>query len=723
MGHNAVTDSNTVGNSALDSPRLDALLFNYGVAREFIEFSGNVAHTSLQNRLRILRSMGINPVSAADVDRLLSQSEHTTCTQLLPPVYVLAPGQCKLPVNLAGNNNELPLRWHLTPATSSIAQGAVQPHQLLRVETKTLDDSVREIREFPVGELDAGYYSLELWHGDSHSQTLLVVAPLQCWQPEPLRTGKRLWGLSVQLYTVRSEQNWGIGDFADLLALTGMARQSGAEFVLLNPLHYLDLRYPDNASPYSPSDRRFLNPLYIALQICDDFLSLPVQAVFNEPGSQQRLTNLRATALVDYAGIAAFKLPLLAMMYRQFCLNETGTNSQRWQRFQQFQAAGGKVLHEFAAMQSGLGIRPEPGFADPGLHLYLQWLASEQLAACQHKAMELQMAVGIVRDLAVGSSSDGSEVQTNRALFCDAARIGAPPDHFTPLGQNWGLPPPSPVALVQQRFSHFIALLQGNMRSCGALRIDHVMSLMRLWWCPNDAATSEGAYVHYPVDVMFAILRLESVRNRCLVIGEDLGVVPPEIRSYLDPAGIYSNCVFYFEKYDGWHFRKPEHYKRQALAMIANHDVPPLASWWNRTDLLLRRRIGLAGDDGKLQQEMDYRQGEKEQLLQWLSELQLLPVNWQTRNVGQPMDAALATALTQACGRSASLLLSLQLDDLAGADSPVNIPGTSNEYPNWRRKLPRSLAEGRGRLPRSLAEIFADPAAQSMLQVLAKERP
>ncbi len=711
MGHNAVTESSATGNSALDSPRLDALLLSFGVASEFIEFSGNVAHTSLVSRLHMLRCMGINPVSAADVDALLSQRELTARTQLLPPVYVLAPGQCILPLNLATADLPLTLQWQLTLDSGQTSKGYIEPAQLLSTANNP-PDATYGTRSLPLGELAAGYHTLELTHGSSNTQTLLVVAPAQCWQPQALHDGKRLWGLSLQLYSVRSQQNWGIGDFADLLALTTLAQRAGSSFLLLNPLHYLDLRYPDNASPYSPSDRRFLNPLYIALPLCEDFAGLPVQTLFTAQHLQHQLASLRATSHVDYIGIAAIKLPLLALMYKQFCLHEAGANSPRLRAFHEFRSAGGRALHDFAVMQAALGIRPEAEFADAGFHLYLQWLANEQLTACQHSAVALKMDLGLVRDLAVGSSSDGSEVQNNLDLFCDAARIGAPPDHFTPLGQNWGLPPLKPAVLVQQRFSHFIALLRSNMRACGALRIDHVMSLMRLWWCPNDGTTSDGAYVHYPVDVMFAILRLESVRNHCMVIGEDLGVVPPEIRNYLDPALIYSNCVFYFEKYDGWHFRKPEHYKRQALAMIANHDVPPLATWWNRTDLLLRRRIGLAENDAKLQQETEYRQGEKRQMLQWLAEQQLLPSAWHNRDVERPLDPDLTVALTQACGRTASLLLSLQLDDLSGADSPVNIPGTSNEYANWRRKLPHSLTE-----------IFSDPVALQMLQVLAKERP
>ncbi|MES2605171.1 MAG: 4-alpha-glucanotransferase, partial [Pseudomonadota bacterium] len=696
-----MTDSsatNVTNKSALDSPKLDPLLLSFGIASQFIEFSGNVAQISPANRLHMLNSMGVVADSATAVETLLQQRESARHTTMLPPVYVLAPGDAALSLQLPGRDQTQPVFWQLELEDKQMLQGRAQPATLELQGEPAADAEHYESRLLWLQQLPIGYHQLTLQHGSRQCHTLLIVAPPQIFRPDALLTGKRLWGLSVQLYSVRSDDNWGMGDFADLLTLTEEAADHGASFVLLNPLHYLDLRYPDNASPYSPSDRRYLNPLYIAPALCEDFTAPAVQHLCMEPQNQQQLAALRATANVDYDGVAALKLPLLALMYEHFREHEVGKGTQRAREFETFRHAGGDALTAFASMQAGLGIRPEGAFGDADFHVYLQWVASLQLDNCQQLAMDSDMVVGLVRDLAVGSSSDGCEVRGNPGLFCDNARIGAPPDNFNPLGQNWGLPPLLPEALVQQRFSHFIRLLQSNMQSCGALRIDHVMSLMRLWWCPNDGSNADGAYVHYPVDVMFAILRLESVRNRCLVIGEDLGVVPPEIRSYLDPAGIYSNCVFYFEKYDGWHFRKPEHYKQQALAMIANHDVPPLVSWWNRTDLQLRRAIGLIPTDERLQEEQQHRQGEKGEILQWLAEQHLLPSAWEARDTDKELDTSLTTAIVQACGRTASALLSLQLDDLAGANTPVNIPGTSNEYPNWRRKLPRTLSA-----------LFADP--------------
>lgn len=698
----------------LDPARLDQLLRRYGIAGEFIEFSGNVARIPLANRLHILRTMGVMLDSPEQLEGLLRVRELSDYDPWLPQVLVLAEGATTVTVSVLAKDSDQPLRWQVRcedPARE-VLRGTVVPAQLPLLSRHDVAGRLYERRQLSLPSLPTGYHRLVLDAGLAQLDGLLIVAPSHAWQPESLRRGEPLWGLSTQLYSLRSASNWGVGDFRDLEQLVTLAAAEGAHFVLVNPMHALDLRYPENASPYSPSDRRFLNPLYIALPCCEDFAAATVQAQVAAPKHLRMLAALRAAALVDYTGVSQLKFKVLTLMYRHFQQQlEVAPSSARVRRFRQFVREGGTALHDFAALQAQHNATDGAALTEPGFHEYLQWLAQEQLQACQDKAKALGMPLGLIRDLAVGSSVDGCEVQGSPGLFCSTARIGAPPDYFNPEGQNWGLPPLHPEALKADEFRHFIALLRANMRACGALRIDHVMSLMRLWWCPDDGSNAAGAYVHYPVDVLFAILRLESCRNRCLVIGEDLGVVPPEIRSYLDNADIYSNCVFYFEKYDGWHFRKPEHYKAQSLAMIANHDVPPLCSWWQGNDLALRHDIGLIPDMEHLQAAREYRRGEKGQILQWLAEQQLLPASWHDRDLERPLDAALSTALVRACGQVASRLLSLQVDDLAAVDMPVNIPGTCDEYPNWRRKIPVALED-----------VFANTVARGLLQALRETR-
>ncbi len=708
-----VVVTNAVPAETLDAHKLDRLLHSYGIASEFIEFSGHVAQIPLANRLHILRTMGVVVISAEQLDQLLQEREAAEFMRWLPSVVVQTEGDtvCVLTVDTA-QATELAdgkIHWRLLLEDGSELAGSCEPASLPLLSTHAIGTRVFERRQLQLPPLATGYHHAEFSSLSRKQSSLFIVAPARTWQPACL--GGRLWGLSAQLYSLRSADNWGMGDFADLQQLIARAAEQKASFILLNPLHALDLRYPENASPYSPADRRYLNPLYIALPLCEEFSALTVQQQVTSVEFLQRLEGLRAAAYVDYTGVHALKLDVLELMYRAFREQHAVAPGPRAHRFSAFVDRGGDELAQFAAQQAGLFAANDGACGELDFHLWLQWLAQEQLDACQQAALQAGMALGLVRDLAVGSSIDGSEVIGNPGLFCAHARIGAPPDNFNPEGQNWGLPPLLPERLQETRFAHFIALLRANMRACGALRIDHVMSLMRLWWCPDDGSNASGAYVHYPVDALFAILRLESVRSRCVVIGEDLGVVPPAIRRYLDEGRLYSNAVFYFEKYDGWHFRKPEHYKEMALAMIANHDVPPLAAWWNGGDLVLRRSIGLIGNDAKLRQEHEHRNGEKGQLLQWLDEQGLLPGLWQDRHTARELDASLRLALVTACARAASKLLSLQIDDLAGADTPVNIPGTSTEYPNWRRKIPVALDA-----------IFANTDAQAVLRALAEAR-
>jgi 4-alpha-glucanotransferase len=691
----------------LDTERLDHLLDLSGIASEFIEFSGDHARIPVESRMHVLHAMGIEVNSPEELEQAIMARELATLHNWLTPVTLSDAETGQLVLSIESGQEAGFMQWTLKLESGATSHGEFDPAGLETLSSHMVGGHHFLRKLYRLDALPTGYHEFELKRGNVMVSSLLVVPPKQTWQPPFLTEGSRGWGLSAQLYTIRTAQNWGIGDFADLAELVRFAARGGADFILLNPLHSLDLCYPENASPYSPGDRRFLNPLYIALPLCEEFSSEPVQAVFKSREFQQDLATARAAGNVDYALVCKLKLRMLGLMFTVF-QDRRGTRTRDFNAWLQQQGQG---LLDFAAFEAKRLNAAGEAAGDARFQLYLQWLASTQMQDCQAGALEAGMQIGLVRDLAVGSRSDGSEVGENPGLFCLQARIGAPPDYFNPEGQNWGLPPLHPMALENNRFAHFISLLRSNMRDCGALRIDHVMALMRLWWCPMDGTNATGAYVHYPVEMLFALLRLESTRNRCAVIGEDLGVVPPEIRQYLDEGGIYSNCVFYFEKYDGWHFRKPEHYKLQALAMIANHDTATLKAWWNCSDLVLRRKIGLIPTDGNLANDMNWRNGEKGQLLVWLQEQDLLPSQWQVDDPGQPFDENLLHALVSACARIASRLVSLQLDDLAGAEDPVNIPGTSTEYANWRRRLPVALDD-----------IFSRPETARLLKAVSDTR-
>ncbi|MGI2190085.1 4-alpha-glucanotransferase [Shewanella baltica] len=534
----------------------------------------------------------------------------------------------------------------------------------------------------------------------------LMVAPRAAYQGvlTAVAQGKRHkpWGISVQLYSLRSESQWGIGDFGDLEQLIVLVAAQGADFIQLNPLHALDIAAPEHPSPYSPCDRRRLNPLYIQLQSVPEYQTLATE--FSSASWLEAIALLNRDNWLDYPKVSELKYRAFEQLYRVFCETHLANDTPRAQRFHEFVREQGTALQEFA--QAEYLRSPKAFVQEEGFYLYLQFVAENQLHLCQLKAKEVGMGLGLIRDLAVGAALQGSEVQANAEQFCLHASIGAPPDPFAPQGQNWGLTPLDPVKLKQHNFSHFISLIRANMESCGALRIDHVMGLLRLWWWPLDKQLGHGAYVYYPVETMLAIVCLESQRARCVVIGEDLGLVPPDIIHRLYTSGIYSNELFYFCK-DHQGFKSPDQYKSQSLMMLANHDVPTLVAWWCGSDLHLRRQLSLFDSDEQLGEALAGREHEKQQLISLLvaqgllAEVTIAELDIQT----------LLTAWMTLGARGNSALYSVQLCDLLADRHAVNIPGTWLEYPNWQRRLPLSLTQ-----------VSASPEILQRLQNIAAAR-
>lgn len=530
----------------------------------------------------------------------------------------------------------------------------------------------------------------------------LMVAPRAAYQGVLSATlqGKRHqpWGVSVQLYSLRSDSQWGIGDFGDLEELIAFIASYGADFIQLNPLHALDIAAPEHPSPYSPCDRRRLNPLYIHLQSVPEYE--PLASELTLPSWQEAIAALNRDNWLDYSKVSELKYRAFARLYSVFCEMHLAKETPRAKRFNEFVAEQGAALLQFARAES---LRSPRAIAlDEGFYLYLQFVAETQLQLCQLKAKEAGMGIGLIRDLAVGAALQGVEVQANAEQFCLNASIGAPPDPFAPQGQNWGLTPLDPIKLKQHDYRHFVELIRANMESCGALRIDHVMGLLRLWWWPLDKQLGKGAYVYYPVETLLAIVCLESQRARCVVIGEDLGLVPPDIIHRLYTSGIYSNELFYFCKdYQG--FKSPNQYKSQSLMMLANHDVPTLVAWWCGSDLHLRRQLALFANDGQLDEALSAREHEKQQLVSLLIQQHLLP-DFAPQDI-EINDLITAWMTLGASGCSA--LYSVQWCDLMGDRHAVNIPGTWLEYPNWQRRLPLSVTQAmtRGEIPQRLHNI------------------
>ena len=514
------------------------------------------------------------------------------------------------------------------------------------------------------GRLAPGYYDFSL--GDE--RTTVIAAPPEAYvSPAVDRPGA--WGFALQLYSLRSERNWGIGDFGDLARFSTIAASAGAQTIALNPLHQLHLDDPENASPYSPLSRLHLNALYIDIGAAARDLGAAVPA-------NGALDVLRSASFVDYTGVAHAKIAALRALYDAFTLLDA--SDRRAASFRGFQRAGGTALRDMAVYEAlsahfrqadascrGWMHWPVPyrnarapkvaefartHAADVAFYEFLQWIADAQLGEA---AAASTLDIGLYRDLAVGVDANSVDVWSDPGAYCTGIAVGAPPDALNAEGQNWGLPPFNPRALRDRAYEPFVTMLRANMRHAGALRIDHVMGLMRLFCIPHGAPASEGAYVHFPFEDLIGVVALESLRNRCMVVGEDLGTVPPGFRERMAQARIFGCKLLYFERDENGAFRDPSEYPHDAVASTGTHDLAPLAGYWDR----------LNDDD-------------RAALLQAVGEL--------------PPDASdleLVAATYRTLSRTGAGLLLVQMEDALVQREAVNVPGTTTEEPNWRRKL------------------------------------
>lgn len=538
---------------------------------------------------------------------------------------------------------------------------------------------------------------------------------------------ERAWGLSVQIYALRSSRNWGIGDFEDLARLTELAAGIGADFIGVSPLHALFLADPSRVSPYSPSTRNFLNPLLIAPD------RVPGYEEVTKEGLESNLEALRKAELVDYEGVQRAKLPALGALFDRFI--EKGEASAK-KAFAQFHREQGEALQAHAIYEAlsehfvnggdSVSWSTWPAeFRDPNqlavrdfargakrrieFHTWLQWIAANQLAAAQKRALKAGMRIGLYLDLAVGNSPDGSRSWLNGPAIAQQARIGCPPDPFSTAGQDWGLVPFSPVGLAEERFEPFRAVLRASMRYAGAVRIDHAMGLQRLYWIPAGNKATEGAYVAYPFRELLEGVADESGIHRTIVIGEDLGTVPHGFTDTIVRAGLLSYQVFYFTERDGaW--MPPHDYRREALVCASTHDLPTLKGWWAGQDIDWRVKTGRATDyEADIQRNV--RKRDRELLVKALIGAQALSPEGTPRQPEEMSDEVLVS-VHRFLARTPCRLLSVQLDDALGTTEQSNLPGTVDEHPNWRRKTAAPIED-----------LTKQPLFRKVTEAIAAERP
>jgi glycogen operon protein len=560
------------------------------------------------------------------------------------------------------------------------------------------------VRRVNLPPLPAGRYCLSL--DGIAARTNVTVAPPSCHVPAPLMHGGRAWGIATHLYTLRRTQHsgrggdQGIGDFSALAELATVAGQEGARVLGLNPLHALFRQNPGRASPYHPADRRFLNPIYIDVTDLGALNDAPaVRAALNAAAGG--LAALRDDANVDYPGVWQLKDRILQAAFDSA---DPATNAA----LDAFITEGGDALRNFAvweALSEAEGVdwhvwpdafrapdrRAVADFAAAHASRiryssYLQFAAERGLAAAAAAGRDAGLGIGLYRDLAVGCAPDGAEAWSDQALLLRGASVGAPPDPLGPLGQVWHLPPPHPLAMAESGYHAFAGLLAANMRHAGALRIDHVMGLSRLFLVPDGGDARDGTYLSYPLQDMLGQVALESTRAACLVVGEDLGTVPPELGSALAAKCVLSYRVLWFEQ-DHGRFRPPATWPRVAATCVSTHDLPTFLGWWSGADIGELADLGLLNPaDAAIAREA--RQSAKAAILELLRQENLL--------ADDPSGEPPLVAVHALIARTPSLLALVQADDLAGEIVGVNLPGTDMERPNWRRRISGNAASLRG---------------------------
>lgn len=692
--------------------RLAALV---GIELAYFDIFGCRHETSVDTKARILAAFGFDVLSTSSLETAVCAIEEEPWREALAPFVVRTSQAAGFALDLFSPAEEAHDRcnWQIVLEDGDILRDSYRPEDLPLVAARDIDGRRIEQRRLDIRQpIPTGYHRLHII-GRRTAEATLVIAPPRCHVlPQLDEEAGRGWGLSAHLYTLRSNRNWGVGDFSDLGKLCRLAGELGAAAVTTNPFHALFPLRPADASPYAPSSRLFLNPIYIDATIVPGFSECAAAHV-----SAATLASLRNAKLVDYPNVWAAKLNAFEALFAQF---------QRWHAhgdethheavdFQRFVAEGGAALQSFAAFsvldelhrdsatETISWSQRQGPYRDPdgaavarvigersdrvAFHKYLQYLADHQLRAVADQTRQAARSSWLVRDLALGTNPDGADAWMLQKAFASGLRCGAPPDDFNPDGQDWGVVPLHPLAL-RRDYSPFIAMLRANMRHAGGLRIDHVIGLQRQFMVPLGERPSQGCYITFPLDEMTAILALESHRNSCMVIGEDLGTVPEGFRDRMREKATFGCAVLYFERADEGRFKAPYEYPRQVAASASTHDLPTLVGYLHGEDIKVRRRLGIY-TEAAAQTLLAERQCDCQRLLEALAHAGFPIASVRADDSRDP--TSFLHAVHAFLAASSAKLFFAQLDDLLAEPDQLNMPGTVDEYPNWRRKLSVAL--------------------------------
>ena len=695
-----------------------------GIDREYWDILHQRHEPTSDVRRKILGSLGFDIESKEGLDAQRLRQFEGSVASALPKTAVISMSEQVVPLtlrtDLAGS-----VEFEIALEGGEHLRGSLETAQLrLMQELVAGEQSWKRYQLQLPSEIPLGYHTLQVKLNDEVlAQTNLIVCPDRAYLPDELAKDGRTAGFNVSLYGLRSHRNWGCGDFADLRGLIDWAhKEVGFSFIGLNPLHALHNRVPYNTSPYLPLSIFYKNWLYIDVEGVPEFAeSACAQSIFQSARLQEKLHDLRKAAFVEYSEIDKLKRRFLKVLFREFLRGRT-KHPERARAFADYCDAEGELLRKFAlycALDETLHKQDRNRwtwrdwpveYQSPDsdtcqtfakeharsveFYQYVQFVLEEQLRGTQQHAKEIGMSIGLYHDLAVATDNCGSDLWAHREFYVQGCRVGSPPDDFSPTGQDWAFPPPNTLAHRDNGYRLYRESIRKIVKLGGALRIDHVMRLFRLFWIPDGYTPADGIYVRDNATDLLRILALESVRSENVVIGEDLGTVTDEIREALARFGILSYRLFFFEKnHQTKAFKNSYEYPKQALVASSTHDLPTIAGFWKFRDIEARVIAGLV-DQGGYWAQIEDRKREKQHMLDVLHEEQLLP-HWYARDAAQvpEVDGDLHNAVVGYLAQVPSMILLLNQEDFTKETEQQNLPGSTEQYPNWQRKMKATIEE------------------------------
>ncbi|WP_402467487.1 4-alpha-glucanotransferase [Isoptericola aurantiacus] len=721
------TQNTQAGPDGATPSELHELAAAYGVLTEYQQFGGGTAHVPESTLAAVLSALGVGAGTPQEITQSLRRTHDAAWRHVLPPTVVVRQGEAnRLPVHVT-DGASVHVWVELDGAEPEARRHEVRP----RRDLDQLDDDTgpREVDGRRVGratfavpaDLPLGWHTVHALTEGHESTSTLVVTPYRLELGADLER-HQAWGVLAQLYSVRSRTSWGLGDLADLADLAWLtAHRAGADFVAVNPLSAAEPVTPMTPSPYLPTSRRFGNPIYVRVEdiLETAYLSAADRSLVEWAADPVRDLDTNGGP-IDRDAVWDAKKAALEVVH------SAPRRAARQAAFEDFVAAEGAGLQDFAtwcAITEELAGGPWPAeMSDPAapavgaarerlaeridFYCWLQWVFDEQKRSAQRTAREAGMRLGIVHDLAVGVHPDGADAWAHGDVLATGVGVGAPPDMYNQQGQNWSQPPWNPQELARAGYAPYRDMLRTALRHAGALRVDHILGLFRLWWVPDGMDPTQGAYVRYDHDALVGILCLEAQRAGAVVIGEDLGVFEPWVREYLADRGVLGTSVLWFEKTDG-RPTAPEHYRHLTFATVGTHDMPPTAGYLAGEHVDLRERLGLLTEDAQMLRSQ--ARAERSSAVRALAEQGLIGDN--------PSEREVVEGLHRYLRRSRAALVGVQLVDAVGERRSQNQPGTDTEYPNW--KVP--LADSSGNLV-LVEDLFDNARLRSLLSAVATAR-